>query len=78
MAISVGAREPDARGDEERRAAVGHEADVHEGQQEVGRLGGDDEVASASASESPMPTAGPLTAASTGLGMVRIVVMIGW
>jgi hypothetical protein len=32
----------------------------------------------ASASESPMPTAGPLTAASTGLGMVRIVVMIGW
>ena len=38
------AREADARGDEDRRAAVGHEPDVHEGQQEVGRLRGDDEV----------------------------------
>ena len=30
------------------------------------------------ASEQPMPTAGPLTAATTGLGMRRIPVMIGW
>ena len=31
-----------------------------------------------SASEQPMPTAGPLTAATTGFGIRRIVVMIGW
>src|SRR3954467_4142178 len=40
-----GTCEPDALGDQQRRAAVGHQADVHEGQQEVGRLGGDHEVA---------------------------------
>jgi hypothetical protein len=32
----------------------------------------------ASASEQPIPTAGPLTAASTGFGMWRMPVMIGW
>jgi hypothetical protein len=31
-----------------------------------------------SASEQPMPTAGPLTAAITGLGSSRIPFMIGW
>ena len=42
----------------------------------------DDSAAStrsqASASEQPIPTAGPLTAAITGLGMRRTPVMIGW
>ncbi len=32
----------------------------------------------ASARESPIPAAGPLTAAMTGLGMCRMPVMIGW
>ncbi len=32
----------------------------------------------ASASEQPIPTAGPLTAATTGFGMRRTPVMIGW
>ena len=32
----------------------------------------------ASANEIPMPTAGPLTAEMTGLGIVRRPVMIGW
>ena len=39
------AREADALGDEQGGAAVGDEADVHEREQEVGRLGGDHEVA---------------------------------
>ena len=32
----------------------------------------------ASASEQPIPTAGPLTAATTGLGSSRMPLMIGW
>ena len=32
----------------------------------------------ASARESPIPAAGPLTAAMTGLGICRMPVMIGW
>ncbi len=32
----------------------------------------------ASASEQPMPAAGPCTAATTGLGIRRMPVMIGW
>ena len=31
-----------------------------------------------SASEQPIPAAGPLTAATTGLGIVRRSVRIGW
>ena len=31
-----------------------------------------------SASEQPMPAAGPLTAETTGFGMSRIAWMIGW
>ena len=38
------AREPDPRRDEGGRAAIGDEADVHEREQEVGRLGGEHEV----------------------------------
>ena len=32
----------------------------------------------ARASEQPIPTAGPLTAAITGFGISRIPMMIGW
>jgi hypothetical protein len=32
----------------------------------------------ASASEQPIPTAAPLTAATTGFGRSRMPVMIGW
>ena len=39
------ARHAHARGNEQRRAAVGYQADVHEREQEVGALGCDDQIA---------------------------------
>jgi hypothetical protein len=35
-------------------------------------------MSEANASDAPMPTAGPLTAASTGFGILRMPAMIGW
>ena len=72
-----GARLAHGGGHEQGRAAVRHQADVHEREAEVA-----DSAAStrshASASEAPMPTAGPFTAATTGLSSWRTPAMIGW
>ncbi len=72
IAISVARAKPTRVGHEQRGAAVRDEADVHEREQEVGRLSAATIRSQASASEQPMPTAGPLTAAITGFGISRI------
>ena len=72
-----GARVADPGRNEDGRTAVGDQADVDEGEQEVGGLGGYDQVAG-ERERAADPTAGPFTAATTGFGISRSPVMIGW
>ena len=64
-------------GTQQRGAAVGHQADVDEREQEVGALRGEDQVA-AQRQRAADADGRAVDAATTGFGISRIACMIGW